>query len=76
MKKSGRRTYLDEDKEALVVSSAKIEGGHGLPLDCCGVSKQFQNVINAVKSQYGDYNIQEEESLRYCRKVIKRVNKN
>ena len=37
MKKPGWRTYMNEDKESLVIVSAKIEGGYGLPLDCHGV---------------------------------------
>ena len=37
MKKAGRRTYLNQDEESLVVASANIEGGRGIPLDCHGV---------------------------------------
>ena len=54
MNKSGRRTYLNEDKESLVVASAEIEGIHGLPFDCPSVAGQLQNFVKAVKSCCGD----------------------
>ena len=57
--KAGQKTYLNEDDESLVVASADIEGDHGLPLDCRGVSHQLQNFFKAVKYRCGDYGIQE-----------------
>ena len=48
--KSGQQTYPNKDKESLVLSSSDIEGGHFLPLDCCGVAQQLQNVIKSIKS--------------------------
>ena len=59
MKKSGHQTYLNEDKESLVVASDNIEGGHGLPLDCRGVFQQLQNAVKDTKYRCGDYDIQE-----------------
>ena len=56
--KSGQQTYPNKDKESLVIPSAKIEGGHVLPLDYCGVAQQLQNSINTVKAQCGDCDIQ------------------
>ena len=38
IKKAGQQAYLNEDEELLVVASDKIEGGHGLPLECSGVA--------------------------------------
>ena len=58
-----------------MVVTANIEGGHGLPLECNGVSQQLQNVIKDVKYRCGDYNIQEKLSSRYFHEVIKRANK-
>ena len=75
MNKSGQPTYLNEDKESLVIATANIEGSHGLPFDCHGVAMQFQNVAKAVKSQCGDNEILHKSSMRYFREVIKRVNK-
>ena len=57
--KAGRPTYLNENEGSLLVASAKIEGGHGLPLDCRGVAKQLKDVFKAVNYQCGDYDIQE-----------------
>ena len=53
--KSGGRTYLNEDEESLVVASAKIEGGNGIPLYCCGVSQKLQNFSKDINSRCGDY---------------------
>ena len=58
-KKAGRRTYPNEGEESLVIVSADIEGGHGLPLDCRGVTNQLQNVVKAVKYRWGDNDILE-----------------
>ena len=41
MNKTGQQTYLNEDKESLVIASDDIEGGHGLPFDWRGVTKQL-----------------------------------
>ena len=43
MKKNGR------PNESLVITSANIEGGHGLPFVCRSVADQLQNVVKAVK---------------------------
>ena len=75
MKKTGWRTYLNEDEESLVVTSSNIKVVHGLPLDFRGVAQQLQNVVKAVKAQCGDYDIKDKSSMRYFREVIKRVNK-
>ena len=39
MKKAGKQTYLNEDQESLVISSADIEVVYGLPFD-------YHSVIN------------------------------
>ena len=57
MKKPVQQTYLNEIKESLVMVSTDIEGGHGLPLDCHGVSKQLQNIVKPVKYWCGDNKI-------------------
>ena len=75
MKKAGRRTYLNEDEESLVVASANIEGGHGLPLEYRGVAQHLQKISNASKAQCGDYDIKDKSSMRYFQEVIKCVNK-
>ena len=75
MNKSGQRTYLNEYEDSLVVASANIEGGRGLPLEWRGIEQQLQNVVKSINSQFGDYNIKEKSSMRYCLEVIKRVNK-
>ena len=49
MKKNGRPTYLNEDGESLVIASAEIEGGHGLPFDYHCIVEQLQKFIKAVK---------------------------
>ena len=66
MKKAGQQNYLDEDKYSLVISSTNIEDGHVLPLDCRGVSKQYQNIVNSVKYHCGDNYILEKLSVSYC----------
>ena len=43
----------------MVIASADIRGDHGLPLDCGGVIKQFQNVVKAIKSRCGDIDVLE-----------------
>ena len=75
MQKPGQRTYLNEDKDSLVIASSKIEGGHRLPLDCRGVAHQLQNVVGAANYRCGDNGIIEKSSMRYFRELIKRVNK-
>ena len=65
MKKSGRWTYLDEYKESLVISLAKIEGCRGLSLDYHGGVEQFQNAVNSVKYWCGDNNILEKSTMSY-----------
>ena len=55
MNKSGPQTYPNEDKESLVVASAKIEGGRGLSLEYHGVAHQFQNIVKAVNYRCGYY---------------------
>ena len=42
MKKSGRRTYLNEDEESLVIGSANIEGYHVLQ-SFVGVTPAWDN---------------------------------
>ena len=64
MKKAGLRTYLHENKESLIVLSAKIEGDHGLTLD-----RQLS------KSQVWWLKNQRKLSLRYFRTLINYVNK-
>ena len=75
MKKSVHPNYMNKDKDLLIVASAKIGGDHGLPLEFRGVAQKWKNLVKAVKYRCGDYDIQEESSLRYLRKVINRVNK-
>ena len=75
MKKSGQQTYLNEDKESLVVSLAKIEGGRGLPLGSRGVAHKLNNFSKAVHYRCGDYEIKDKSSMRYLWEVINRVNK-
>ena len=53
IKKSGQQTYLNEDKESLVVASANIEGIHGPPLYFRGVAKQLQNLFKFIKYRCG-----------------------
>ena len=60
----------------MVIASANIEGGYGLPFECHGVEMQFQNFVKAVKYRCGNCNILHKYSMRYLREVIKRVNKN
>ena len=75
IKKSGRKTYLNEDEELFVVVSDNIEGRHGLPLDYLSFTQPLKNVTKAMKSKCGDYNIKDKSSIRYLWEVIKRVNK-
>ena len=65
MKKSGQPNYLNDDEESLVIVSAKIEGGHGLPFDCHGVTMHFQKVFMAVKSCCGNNKILPKYSMSY-----------
>ena len=37
MKKNGQPTYLNEDKDSLLIASDYIEDGRGLPFDFHGV---------------------------------------
>ena len=60
----------------MVISSAEIEGVRGLPFDCRGVAIKLQNVVKVVESRCGDNNILQKFSMRYCREVIKPLNKN
>ena len=59
MKKPGKKTYMNEDKDSLVIASANIKSGHGLPLGCHGVAQKIQNISKAVKSRCGDNKILE-----------------
>ena len=59
----------------MVIASAEIEGGHGLPFDCRDFAVQLQNTVNAVKFWCGNYNILQKSSMRFSREVIKGVNK-
>ena len=59
MKKAGRQTYLNEDEESLVIVSTEIEGGHGLPLNCRGISNQFHNIVKAFNYRFIDHYILE-----------------
>ena len=49
MNKIGRPTYLNNDKESLIVAASEIEGGHDLPLDSNYLLENLQRVIKAVK---------------------------
>ena len=71
MKKAGQITYLDKYEDALVITSADIEGGHSLPFDCHSIAKQLQKIAKSVNSCCGDKDIPEKSSMRYCQKVIK-----
>ena len=71
MYKPGWQTYLNEDKESLVISTADIWGVHGIPFDFHGVAIQLQKIVKTVKSRCGDNDILEKFSMRYWRKVIK-----
>ena len=75
MKKNARPTYLDEDKESLVIASAEIEGGHGLTFYCNSLSEKFQEFSKAVKSRCGDINILIKYSMSYFQEVINRFNR-
>ena len=66
-KKNGQTTYLNEDKELLVIASADIEVGHGLIFDCHGVAEQLQNVVKAVTYRWGDNDILQKSFMRYLR---------
>ena len=46
--KVGRPTYLNSYREALVVSSAEIEGAHGLPIDVNKLGPELKFVIQSV----------------------------
>ena len=59
----------------MLVESADIEVGHGLSLDCIGVSHKLQNFVKSINTQCGDEYIQEKSPLRYFHGAIKRVNK-
>ena len=72
--KAGRPTYLNPDKEALVVASANIEGAHGLPIDFNILGGELQLVIRAVNSRQSTKVITPKASSQYTRSVIKRVN--
>ena len=74
MNKSGPQTYLNEDKESLLVASSDIEGGHGLPFDCWGVAKQLLNVSKDIKYRCGYYGIKDKPPNSYFREVIKYMN--
>ena len=63
--KAGRKHYLNEDKESLVIASAEIKASNGLPLDYLGVAQQLKNLVTVVKYRCSDYNTQEKSSLRY-----------
>ena len=41
-----RPTYLSLYEESLVVSSAEIEGAHGLPMDTATVAAELQCVVS------------------------------
>ena len=58
-----------------MIVSTKIEGGHGLPFECLGVTNILQHIVKSVISWCGDNGILEKSSMRYFREVIKRVNK-
>ena len=76
MKKAGKKTYLNEDEESLVIVSSDIECGHGLPFDCCSVAKQLHNIVKSIKSWCGDKRHPRKIFHEvYFQKVIKRVNK-
>ena len=38
---SFQKNYLNEENESFVMAPANINGGHGLPFDCCGVEKKL-----------------------------------
>ena len=57
MNKIGRPTYLINDKEYLIVAAAKIEGGHGLPLDSNYILGKLYHIIMAVKCWCDDNDI-------------------
>ena len=65
MKKLGWPTYLNEDEESLVISSAEIEGVRGLPFDCHGDAMQLQTVFKAFKFRCGDHDTLEKFSMMY-----------
>ena len=49
MKKVYCRTYLNEDKDSLLVASAEIESDHSLPSGFPGVAHQLKRFIKASK---------------------------
>ena len=57
MKKTGRPTYLINEKLSLIFSDADIEGGHGLPLGSNYLLGQFHHAIKSVKCWCGDNDI-------------------
>ena len=48
--KAGRKHYLNEDKESLVIASAEIKASNGLPLDYLGVAQYLQGVVKSVNT--------------------------
>ena len=58
----------------MIVASYYIEGYHGLPLEINVIQLQLQCVVKDIKSRNGDNEINKMSSLKYCHKLIKRVN--
>ena len=59
MKKGCRQNYPEEYKESLLVASDEIEGGNGLPFDCCGLAQKLQTIFKTLKSYCDDYIIKD-----------------
>ena len=73
--KIGRPTYLNSDKEALVVASAEIEGAHGMPVDVNKLGSELQLIIKVVNARQPNKYITANSSYKYTRSVIKRVDR-
>ena len=69
----GSPTYLNSDEEALVVSSAEIEGAHGMPIDVNTLASEPQLVIKAVNARQSTKDITANSSSKYKLSVIKKI---
>ena len=71
--KVGRPTYLNSDEESLVVTSAEIEGAHGLPIYFNTLGFKLKLVIKVVNARQSTKDITPKASSNYTRSVIKQV---
>ena len=66
-------TYLINDEESLIVTTAKIEDSHGLFLESHAISEQIQCILKATNCWCSEYDILKTLSLKYLLNVFKRV---